>query len=76
MLGAKVLSPYGRDTDLAFGHLGFINIMGWADPERAISGGLITSGKAVLYPEVTRFYGVMQRIASEVRKVPPSERPI
>jgi CubicO group peptidase (beta-lactamase class C family) len=76
MLGAKVLSLYGRDTDLAFGHLGFINIMGWADPERAISGGLITSGKAVLYPEVTRFYGVMQRIASEVRKVPASERPL
>jgi CubicO group peptidase (beta-lactamase class C family) len=76
MLGAKVLSLYGRDTDLAFGHLGFINIMGWADPERAISGGLITSGKAVLYPEVTRFYGVMQRIASEVQKVPPTERPI
>jgi CubicO group peptidase (beta-lactamase class C family) len=76
MLGAKVLSLYGRDTDLAFGHLGFINIMGWADPERAISGGLITSGKAVLYPEVTRFYGLMQRIASEVHKVPPAERPI
>jgi CubicO group peptidase (beta-lactamase class C family) len=75
MLGAKVLSLYGRDTDLAFGHLGFINIMGWADPERAISGGLITSGKAILYPEVTRFYGLMQRIASEVRKVPPDERP-
>jgi CubicO group peptidase (beta-lactamase class C family) len=76
MLGAKVLSLYGRDTDLAFGHLGFINIMGWADPERAISCGLITSGKAVLYPEVTRFYGVMQRIAADVRKVPPSDRPI
>ncbi len=39
MLGAKVLSLFGRDTDLAFGHLGLINIMGWADPERGISGG-------------------------------------
>ena len=39
MLGAEVLSLYGRDTDLAFGHLGLINIMGWADPERAISAG-------------------------------------
>ena len=37
MLGAKVISLYGRDTDLAFGHLGLINIMGWADPERGIS---------------------------------------
>ena len=74
MLGAKVLSPYGRDTDLAFGHLGFINIMGWADPERGISGGLINSGKAIVYPELARFYALMQRIASEVPKVPASER--
>ena len=75
MLGAKLLSLYGRDTDLAFGHLGLINIMGWADPERGISGGLITSGKALLYPEVYRFYGLMQRIASSVPKVPAAERP-
>jgi CubicO group peptidase (beta-lactamase class C family) len=76
MLGAKVLSLYGLDTDLAFGHLGLINIMGWADPERGISGGLITSGKAILYPELPRFYAVMQRIASEVPKVRPGERVI
>jgi CubicO group peptidase (beta-lactamase class C family) len=76
MLGAKVLSLFGLDTDLAFGHLGLINIMGWADPERGISGGLITSGKAIVYPELPRFYGVMQRIASEVPKVPPEERMI
>ena len=74
MLGAKLISLYGRDTDLAFGHLGLINIMGWADPERGISGGLVTSGKAILYPEVHRFYGVMQRIASEAPKVHPSKR--
>ena len=74
MLGAKVISLYGRDTDLAFGHLGLINIMGWADPERGISGGLITSGKAIVYPEVHRFYGVMQRIAADVPKVPERDR--
>jgi len=74
MLGAKVISLYGRDTDHAFGHLGLINIMGWADPERGISGGLVTSGKAILYPEVHRFYGVMQRIASAVPKVDESDR--
>jgi CubicO group peptidase (beta-lactamase class C family) len=75
MLGAKVLSVYGPDTDLAFGHLGLINIMGWADPERGISGGLITSGKAIVYPELLRFYRVMQTIASNIPKVPESERP-
>jgi CubicO group peptidase (beta-lactamase class C family) len=76
MLGAKVLSLYGLDTDLAFGHLGLINIMGWADPERGLSGGLINSGKAIVYPELPRFYGLMQRIASTMPKVPASERAI
>jgi hypothetical protein len=27
-----------------------------------------------VYPEVARFYGLMQRIASEVPKIPESER--
>ena len=75
MLGAKVVSPFGLDTDLAFGHLGLINILGWADPERGVSVGLITSGKPIVYPEVARFYGVMQTIASKVPKLPESDRP-
>jgi CubicO group peptidase (beta-lactamase class C family) len=70
MLGAKYISLYGRDTDLAFGHLGLINIMGWADPERGLSAALITSGKAIVYPELPRFYGLMQKIASATPKVP------
>ena len=69
MLGADYVSLYGRDTDLAFGHLGLMNIMGWADPERAISVGLITTGKVIVYPEVPRFFSVMQRISNEVPKV-------
>ena len=74
MLGAKLLSLYGRDTDLAFGHIGLINILGWADPERGISGGLITSGKAIIYPELPRLYRLMAQIAAGIPKVPASER--
>jgi CubicO group peptidase (beta-lactamase class C family) len=73
MLGAQVISLYGLDTQYAFGHLGLINIMGWADVERGVSAALITSGKAIVYPEVARFYGVMQTIASEVPKLPRGE---
>ena len=69
MLGAKVLSLYGRDTDQAFGHLGLINIMGWADPERGLSAALVTSGKPMIYPELPRFFGVTQTITSEVPKL-------
>ena len=73
MLGAKVLSLYGRDTDLAFGHLGFTNMLGWADPERALACAVLTNGKPILYPELPRFVGLMQRITSEAPKVDSSE---
>jgi len=73
MLGAGLLSLYGRDTQHAFGHLGFTNILAWADPERALSCAVMTNGKPVLYPELPRFYGLMQRITSQAPKIPPTE---
>jgi CubicO group peptidase (beta-lactamase class C family) len=73
MLGARVLSLYGRDTDLAFGHLGFTNMLGWADPERALACAVLTNGKPIIYPELPRFFGLMQRITSEAPKADPSE---
>jgi CubicO group peptidase (beta-lactamase class C family) len=69
MLGGKVLSLYGPNTTQAFGHLGWINIMGWADPERRLSVGLITTGKSVLYPELVRFWEVGNRIGKEARPI-------
>lgn len=65
MLGGKVLSLYGPNTPKAFGHLGWINIMGWTDPERRISVGLITTGKSVIYPELIRFWEIGRRIGIE-----------
>ena len=73
MLGAQVLSLYGRDTQHAFGHLGFTNMLGWADPERGTSVAVMTNGKPLLYPDVPRFYNLMQRITSETPKVGASE---
>ena len=48
MLGAKPAGLYGPDTADAFGHLGFMNILGWADPRRHVSAALLTTGKAIL----------------------------
>ncbi len=73
MLGAQILSLYGRDTQHAFGHLGFTNILGWADPQRAISAAVLTNGKPILYPELPRFLMLSQRITSEAPKVSESE---
>jgi CubicO group peptidase (beta-lactamase class C family) len=74
MLGAQLLSLYGRDTQHAFGHLGFTNMLAWADPERGISVAVLNSGKPIVYPEVYRFLGTMQRITSEMPKVSKDER--
>lgn len=74
MLGARLLSLYGRDTQHAFGHLGFTNMLAWADPERAISVAVLNNGKPIIYPEVYRFLGTMQRVTSEMPKVAASER--
>jgi CubicO group peptidase (beta-lactamase class C family) len=73
MLGARLLSLYGRDTQHAFGHLGFTNILAWADPERSLACAVLTTGKPILYPELPRFYGLMQRITESMPKVSGDE---
>jgi len=76
MLGARVLSLFGRDTQHAFGHLGFTNMLGWADPQRALSAAILTNGKPILYPELPRFLMLSQRITSESPKVGATEMAI
>jgi CubicO group peptidase (beta-lactamase class C family) len=69
MLGAQALSAFGPDTELAFGHLGFTNILGWADPERELAVGLITSGKPVVHSGLPLLWGLTRRIGREAPKV-------
>jgi CubicO group peptidase (beta-lactamase class C family) len=62
MLGGEWLSLYGPDTGRAFGHLGFTNIVSWADPERQVAAALLTSGKPLLYPELYFLFDVLRQI--------------
>lgn len=73
MLGSSWISLFGRDTQHAFGHLGFTNMLAWADPERALACAVMTNGKPLLYPEFPRFYALMQRITNSAPKVPGSQ---
>jgi CubicO group peptidase (beta-lactamase class C family) len=50
MLGGERFTPYGPHTPRAFGHLGFTNVVAWADPDRQLSVGLMTSGKPFITP--------------------------
>ena len=69
MLGADALSLFGPGTDKAFGHLGFTNVLGWADPERGLSVGLITSGKPILHPGLPLLWNLTRRIGTEAGKI-------
>jgi CubicO group peptidase (beta-lactamase class C family) len=69
MLGAKTLSMYGPDTDDAFGHLGFTNVMAWADPRRELAVGLMTSGKPVLGSHIDALWRFARRVGLEAPKV-------
>jgi CubicO group peptidase (beta-lactamase class C family) len=65
MLGGELLSLFGPGTPHAFGHLGFTNVVAWADPDRALSVALLTSGKPFLDVEVARLYQLLMAIGRE-----------
>jgi CubicO group peptidase (beta-lactamase class C family) len=69
MLGAELLSLFGPGTEQAFGHLGYTNTIGWADPERGLSAALVTSGKPILYPELPDVWALMRRVGRCVPRV-------
>jgi CubicO group peptidase (beta-lactamase class C family) len=64
MLGADRLSLFGPGTRHAFGHIGFSNILVWADPERSLSACLMTSGKPFITPGQVAWVKVARTITS------------
>ena len=63
MLGSKYASLYGYDTPHAFGHVGFTNVVAWADPDRTISVSLMTSGKPFITPGQVMWLNVGRTIS-------------
>lgn len=47
ILGESPFGLYGPRTSQAFGHLGFLSILCWADPQRDISVTLLNTGKSI-----------------------------
>jgi hypothetical protein len=45
-------------------------VLGWADPERALSVGLMTSGKPMLHPALGDLWLLTRAIGQEAPKVP------
>lgn len=69
MLGSPLISPFGPDTAHAYGHLGFVNISAWADPERQLSVAFLNSGK----PFIGRHIRHLLRFLGAISKHCPKE---
>jgi len=69
MLGARPFSLFGPDTRAAFGHYGFVDVIGWADPERALAGALLTSGKPFVADHLRPLWRLLATISRAVPKV-------
>jgi CubicO group peptidase (beta-lactamase class C family) len=66
MLSGKQIGFYGPSTPEAFGHLGFTNVLGWADPDRDLAACFMTSGKPFITAELLIWMNVMRTIAARV----------
>lgn len=62
MLGNRGMGMFGPGAPKAFGHLGFISIYCWADPQRDLSGALLTTGKGVIGPHLPSLFGLQHTI--------------
>jgi CubicO group peptidase (beta-lactamase class C family) len=72
MLGG--LGLFGPDTSHAYGHVGFINILSWADPERQLAVGLTNSGKPFFLPEFYFLLDIMRQVGRACPKTARRER--
>jgi CubicO group peptidase (beta-lactamase class C family) len=72
MLGGEWLSLFGPGTPHAFGHLGFTNVLAWADPDRALAAAIVTNGKPFLDIEVVRLYQLLMGIGREIPRSRPA----
>ena len=70
MLGGPTGSLFGPQNPEAFGHIGFTNILCWADPERRISVALLTSGKPIVSPGLLRLVQLLSRISAVFPRAP------
>ena len=66
LLGDQPFGLYGRNSQHSYGHLGFINILCWADPERQLAVSLLTSGKPAVTPHLVQ----VGRVVTTLSKIP------
>lgn len=66
MLGGRTFGFYGPRTANAYGHLGFTNVLGWADPDRDISVAFMNTGKPLLSAKMVAWLNVTRVIGTRI----------
>jgi CubicO group peptidase (beta-lactamase class C family) len=65
MLGGTPYGMYGPNSQYAYGHLGFANIMCWADPARELAVSIMNTGKLALGPHLATLPALIGAIAGQ-----------
>ena len=74
MLGSRPVGIFGPNSGQAFGHLGFSNILCWADPERDLSIALLNTGKSVIGTHLPALGQLLYQIANQCPKITKDQR--
>ncbi len=64
MMGSRFLNAFGQGTQGAFGHLGFSNVVVYADPRRQLAVALLNSGKPMMALGMVRWIRAVDLLAS------------
>jgi CubicO group peptidase (beta-lactamase class C family) len=68
MLGESPVGLWGANCKRAFGHIGFMTVLCWADPQRELSVALLNTGKSVSPTGLLRTAAI---VAAITRACPP-----
>ena len=66
MMGGGRFSLFGLGTTGAFGHLGFTNVVIYADPSRDLAVSFLNTGKPMLAPGMLRWAWTLQKLSMAV----------
>lgn len=70
MLGENPVGLWGPNSRAAFGHVGFMTVLCWADPRRDLSAAILNTGKSVAPAailQMARVVGAITRSCKPVR---------
>ncbi len=76
MLGASPIGMWGPYSESAYGHVGFIHILCWADPDRDIAVSLQTTGKPLVGPHLMTLAKLLLTIGRNCKIKPDKQKTI